>query len=156
MRTTLDEQADRKNKMPPPSDVNALTNHRAFERDDIFHSAEAMLGIVSQIDQIFVDQKSYHLMTTIAILFRSQKQGYDIDISAFAAALNVPRTSAHRLLQDWQREKVLTLKKDGRKTTIHLTAGSLDRLVNFLDYFMTTTASIHKKTNDAEASTEAD
>jgi len=49
------------------------------------------------------------------------------------------------LLQDWQRQNVLTLKKDGRKTTIHFTAGSLDRLVNFLDYFMTTTASIYKK-----------
>lgn len=131
--------------MPPLAAANGLTNHRAFKRDDIFHSAEAMLGIVSQIDQIFTDQKSYHLMTTIAILFRSQKQGYDIDISAFAAALDVPRTSAHRLLQDWQRQNVLTLKKDGRKTTIHLTAGSLDRLVDFLDYFMTTTASIHKK-----------
>ncbi len=122
-----------------------MSNHRAFKRDDIFHSAEAMLGIVSQIDQIFTDQKSYHLMITIAILFRSQKQGYNINISVFAAALDVPRTSAHRLLQDWQRHNVLTLKKDGRKTTIHLTPGSLDRLVDFLDYFMTTTASIHKK-----------
>ncbi len=142
--------------MPSPADANALTIHRAFERDDIFDSAEAMLGIVSQIDRIFVDQKSYHLMTTIAILFRSQKQGYDIDISAFAAALNVPRTSAHRLLQDWERQKVLTLKKEGRKTTIHLTSGSLDRLVNFLDYFMTTTASVHKKTNGAGTANEAD
>jgi DNA-binding IclR family transcriptional regulator len=70
-----------------------------------------MLGIVSQIDQIFDDQKSYHLMTTIVILFHSQKQGCDIDISAFAAALDVPRTSANRLLQDWQREKIVTLKK---------------------------------------------
>ena len=50
-------------------------------------------------------------MTTIVILFRSQKQGYDIDILAFAAALDVSRTSAHRLLQDWQREEVVTLKK---------------------------------------------
>ena len=95
-------------------------------------------------------------MTTIAIMFRSQKQGYDIDISAFSAALNIPRTSAHRLLQDWERQKVLTLKKEGRKTAIHLTTGSLDRLVSFLEYFMTTTASIHKKTNGAGAANEAD
>ncbi len=142
--------------MPPPADANALSSHRAFERDDIFHSAETMLGIVAKIDQVFPDQKSYHLMTAIAILFRSQKQGYDIDISAFSAALNIPRTSAHRLLQDWERQNVITLKKDGRKTTVHLTAGSLDRLVKFLDYFMTTTAGIHKKTNGAGASNEAD
>jgi DNA-binding IclR family transcriptional regulator len=114
-----------------------------------------MLGIVSQIDQIFDDQKSYHLMTTIVILFHSQKQGCDIDISAFAAALDVPRTSANRLLQDWQREKIVTLKKNGRKTKTYLTVGLLDRFVNFLDYFMTTTASIHKKIDGDEESTEA-
>ncbi len=108
-------------------------NHAAFTRDDIYCSAQVYLKLVSLIEKLWPERNGNVVMTAMTILYRSRKQGYETDISALSAALKIPRTSAHRLLNSWEEKKYVKLEKRGRKTIIHLTAQSLDRLVVFYD-----------------------
>lgn len=72
-------------------------------------------------------------MTAMAMLYRSTHQGYETDITAFAAAMNLPRTSAHRMLHGWEKKHYVRLERKGRKTTIHPTEQTLDKLASFFD-----------------------
>ncbi|MEX0693046.1 MAG: hypothetical protein WD075_01250 [Rhodospirillales bacterium] len=107
--------------------------HVAFTREDTYYSAQAYLKLVSLIEKLWPERNSNVVMIAMTLLYRSQKQGYETDISALSAALKIPRTSAHRLLNRWEEKKYVKLERRGRKTIVHLTAKSLDRLVEFYD-----------------------
>jgi len=112
---------------------HSASAHTAFSRDDTFNSAETYLRIVASLEKLWAEKNGLQVMTAMTMLFRSARQGYETDITAFAAAMNIPRTSAHRMLNAWARKNYVVLERKGRKTIIHPTALTLDRLVKFFD-----------------------
>jgi|GEM_PF-2906834 len=116
-----------------PHSSQTASAHTAFNRDDTYNSAETYLKIVASLERLWSEKNGLQIMTAMTMLFRSARQGYETDITAFAAAMNIPRTSAHRMLNAWARKDYVVLERKGRKTIIHLTALTLDRLVDYFD-----------------------
>ena len=45
--------------------------------------------------------------------------------------MNIPRTTAHRALNEWQTDGHVALERIGRKAIVHMTDQSRRRLENF-------------------------
>jgi len=112
---------------------SSAQSHPAYSRDDTLRSVDSYLKTVAALDKLWQEKNSVVVMTAMSMLYRSTHQGYETDITAFAAAMRIPRTSAHRMLNEWERKKYVKLDRKGRKTSIHLTPLTLERLVAFFE-----------------------
>ncbi|WNJ98357.1 hypothetical protein L2D14_10780 [Thalassospiraceae bacterium LMO-JJ14] len=107
--------------------------HAAYSNDDMLKPAEAYLKTISSLNRLWAEKNGVVVMTAMTMLYRSARQGYETDITAFAAAMSLPRTSAHRMLHDWEKKEYVRLERKGRKTTIHLTEQTLEKLMTFFN-----------------------
>lgn len=119
----------------PGADIEP-SDHPAYSRDDILAATAQFTRITTMINRLWPGKNSCFILQAMTALYSSKRQGYDLDVSAFAATMDIPRTSAHRMLNAWHRKKYVKLERTGRKTLVHLTPLSLDRLVTFYEYYL--------------------
>lgn len=109
-------------------------NHPIKSRADISKSADELLERVNLIHRLWPCANATDILIGCTFVYHSNQQGYEIDISAFAAAMRMPRTSAHRMLNNWKNDDIVSLNRKGRKTIIQLTITTMDRLETFFTF----------------------
>lgn len=122
--------------MTQPGAETEPSDHPAYSRADILDATAKFTRFTNMMNRLWPGKNSCFVLQAMTALYSSKRQGYELDVSAFAATMDIPRTSAHRMLNSWHRKKYITLERTGRKTLVHLTPSTLERLVTFYEYLL--------------------
>ena len=117
--------------MPNDRDTDLFVNKGFPESAEIDVSVKSLDRFIKRVDKAWPETNGWRMLQGMTVLYVAKTEGYVLDISAYSAAVNVPRTTAHRALNEWQNDGLVVLERIGRKTNVHMTDQSRLRLEKF-------------------------
>ena len=117
--------------MPNDRDTGLFVNKGFPESAEIDVSVKSLDRFIKRVDKAWPETNGWRMLQGMTVLYVAKTEGYVLDISAYSAAVNVPRTTAHRALNEWQNDGLVVLERIGRKTNVHMTDQSRLRLEKF-------------------------
>lgn len=117
--------------MPTGRNADPLQDRINPKTTELEVSVKALDHFLKRVDKTWPEDNGWRVLQGMTALYMAQVEGYQLDISAYSAAVNIPRTTAHRALYEWQSAGLVVLERIGRKTIVHMTDFSRQRLERF-------------------------
>ena len=117
--------------MPIDNDAVIPVNAGLPKSPELEVSIKSLDRFIKRVDKAWPEANGWRVLQGMTALYIAKSEGYLLDISAYSAAVNIPRTTAHRALNEWQTNGLVVLERIGRKTIVHMTDQSLRRLESF-------------------------
>ena len=112
----------------------ALLRETVYGERDILRIAEVLHASRARAARLWPDISPDLASKAAIAMLRASRDGLNIDISSFAAMVDLPRSSAHRLLTEWQALGYCTLNPVGNRTYVVATPVMIKKSAQYIDF----------------------
>lgn len=114
--------------------LTALLRESGSHEREVLRIAEALHASNLRAARLWPDIAPDLASKAAIAMLRASRDGLNIDVSSFAAMVDLPRSSAHRLLTEWQVLGYCTLNPVGNRTYVVATPMMIEKSARYIDF----------------------
>lgn len=114
--------------------LTALLRETKSGESDVLRIAERLHASNLHAARLWQDISPDLACKAAIAMIRASRDDLNIDISSFAAMVDLPRSSAHRLLTEWQALGYCTLNPVGNRTYVVATPVMIEKSARYIDF----------------------
>jgi DNA-binding IclR family transcriptional regulator len=113
--------------------INDLKRESAQPEELILKSLESLHTFNERAKVIWTEINPQLAARAAVAMLRASRDGLDIDVSSFSAMMGIPRSSAHRMLTEWESLGYCQLNSDGNRTLVIASALMIKKASEFIE-----------------------